>query len=348
MMGIPLDEMLVWDPDEPMGGLTPRADHAMAKMLLWKGHCSVHQMFQAQHILQFPQPVPGRHGDLAIRNAISRCASCRTTSARPNSSSRRCKDAQARHALAGRHRAESGQPHGRAVEARGQDRAVHGAHGVHVLDHGAHRPAASGLDAGKSGRRQGRQSASGCRRARPNWRAPRSSACSTWRSACTRAMQRRLLQLVACSDVWRWPLRRRAGRNPSVTDRSGAAASIRSRVPKRQLAANAAVAWQVLTDYNHLAEFVPDMRVSRVVSAPGEPLRHRATRARPAFCSSNFTVNVVLEIDGNAAVAGCGFRAIRGNMRRMQGEWRIDTGRQRHPAGLRGARSQPGISGCRR
>ncbi|MEI7613858.1 MAG: quinolinate synthase NadA [Betaproteobacteria bacterium] len=56
-MGIPLDEMMVWDPDLEMGGLT--ADEIrQAKMLLWKGHCSVHQMFQPAHILKFRNQYP--------------------------------------------------------------------------------------------------------------------------------------------------------------------------------------------------------------------------------------------------------------------------------------------------
>ncbi len=58
LMDIPLAEMLVWDPDEEMGGLTPQ-QIKMAKILLWKGHCSVHQMFQAQHILRWRQQHPG-------------------------------------------------------------------------------------------------------------------------------------------------------------------------------------------------------------------------------------------------------------------------------------------------
>ena len=51
-MGIPLDEMMVWDPDLAMGGLTPEQIRK-AKLLLWKGHCSVHQMFQPAHIRKF-------------------------------------------------------------------------------------------------------------------------------------------------------------------------------------------------------------------------------------------------------------------------------------------------------
>jgi quinolinate synthase len=58
LMDIPLSEMLVWDPDLPLGGLTAQ-QVKMAKILLWKGHCSVHQMFQAQHILRWRQQHPG-------------------------------------------------------------------------------------------------------------------------------------------------------------------------------------------------------------------------------------------------------------------------------------------------
>ena len=57
LMDIPLAEMLVWDPDEELGGLTPQ-QIKMAKILLWKGHCSVHQMFQPQHILRWRDQHP--------------------------------------------------------------------------------------------------------------------------------------------------------------------------------------------------------------------------------------------------------------------------------------------------
>ena len=56
-MGIPLDQMLVWDPDLEMGGLTPEQIRK-ARILLWKGHCSVHQMFQPAHILRFRNQYP--------------------------------------------------------------------------------------------------------------------------------------------------------------------------------------------------------------------------------------------------------------------------------------------------
>ena len=43
-MGIPLDEMVVFDPHVPDGGLTPK-DIGDARVILWKGHCSVHGLF---------------------------------------------------------------------------------------------------------------------------------------------------------------------------------------------------------------------------------------------------------------------------------------------------------------
>jgi quinolinate synthase len=48
-MGVPLDEMVVWDPFEPFGGLT-RDELERAKLILWKGHCSVHVRFTTKQI----------------------------------------------------------------------------------------------------------------------------------------------------------------------------------------------------------------------------------------------------------------------------------------------------------
>ncbi len=56
-MGIPLDEMVEWDFDQPMGGLTPEQIRE-AKIILWKGFCSVHQMFKPEHIDRFKAMYP--------------------------------------------------------------------------------------------------------------------------------------------------------------------------------------------------------------------------------------------------------------------------------------------------
>ncbi len=51
-MGIPLEEMVIWNPDLPMGGLRPEQIR-QARIILWHGFCSVHQMFQPSHIERF-------------------------------------------------------------------------------------------------------------------------------------------------------------------------------------------------------------------------------------------------------------------------------------------------------
>jgi len=56
-MDIPLNEMVVWDFDKPQGGLTVE-QIKNAKMILWKGFCSVHQMFQPEQIDNFKQKYP--------------------------------------------------------------------------------------------------------------------------------------------------------------------------------------------------------------------------------------------------------------------------------------------------
>jgi quinolinate synthase len=57
-MGVPLDEMVVWDPDLPFGGLT-RAELDRARLILWKGHCSVHVRFTVKQIEAVRHQYPG-------------------------------------------------------------------------------------------------------------------------------------------------------------------------------------------------------------------------------------------------------------------------------------------------
>ncbi len=56
-MGLSMDEMVVWDYDKEMGGLTVE-QIKQAKMILWKGFCSVHQMFNTEQIDNFKQKYP--------------------------------------------------------------------------------------------------------------------------------------------------------------------------------------------------------------------------------------------------------------------------------------------------
>ena len=57
-MGIPLDEMIVWDPNEVSGGLDSEQVRR-AKMILWNGHCSVHVRFTAAQIAATRAQYPG-------------------------------------------------------------------------------------------------------------------------------------------------------------------------------------------------------------------------------------------------------------------------------------------------
>src|SRR6185437_8653946 len=57
-MGIPQSEMVVWDPYQINGGLTPDRLR-QAKVILWKGHCSVHQRFLPEHVDRVRREDPG-------------------------------------------------------------------------------------------------------------------------------------------------------------------------------------------------------------------------------------------------------------------------------------------------
>jgi quinolinate synthase len=56
--GIPLDEMALWDPNKELGGNTPE-QLRRARLILWKGHCSVHGRFRPWHVEQVRREVPG-------------------------------------------------------------------------------------------------------------------------------------------------------------------------------------------------------------------------------------------------------------------------------------------------
>jgi quinolinate synthase len=57
-LGFPLDSMVVWDYKQPGGGLTDEQIRN-ATFILWKGHCSVHQLFRPEHVDQVRAKHPG-------------------------------------------------------------------------------------------------------------------------------------------------------------------------------------------------------------------------------------------------------------------------------------------------
>jgi quinolinate synthase len=56
--GIPLDKMALWNPHEELGGNTPE-ELLEAKLILWRGHCSVHGRFKPWHVDKIRSEVPG-------------------------------------------------------------------------------------------------------------------------------------------------------------------------------------------------------------------------------------------------------------------------------------------------
>ena len=60
-MGVPLQQMCVWDPNVTRGGLEPSELHA-ARMILWKGHCSVHTKFTVEQV----ERLRASHPDIRI------------------------------------------------------------------------------------------------------------------------------------------------------------------------------------------------------------------------------------------------------------------------------------------
>lgn len=47
-MGVPDEQMVIWDPELPLGGNSAEALNN-ARLILWKGFCSVHQLFKPEH-----------------------------------------------------------------------------------------------------------------------------------------------------------------------------------------------------------------------------------------------------------------------------------------------------------
>ena len=57
-MGMTEQQMPVWDPyDDDLGGNSVEAIE-QSKVILWKGHCSVHQMFKPEHVAAFRDKYP--------------------------------------------------------------------------------------------------------------------------------------------------------------------------------------------------------------------------------------------------------------------------------------------------
>ena len=91
-------------------------------------------------------------------------------------------------------------------------------------------------------------------------------------------------------------------------------ATIRARLP---------IIWQTLTDYDHLAEFIPGMRMSRVVQRRGATvIVEQVGEAR--FLIFHYPIDVVVQSDEHYP-ATIAVHVLSGNLRRLAGAYRIET-----------------------
>lgn len=108
---------------------------------------------------------------------------------------------------------------------------------------------------------------------------------------------------------------------PSVdtqVEREGALLKVRS-----VIAADAAPAtcYAVLADLDHLADFVPQMKSSRVISAPGAPIRLRQVGDASAG-PFHYTIDVTLAVKTDPP-RRLEFERVAGNMSAMRGSWNV-------------------------
>ena len=82
------------------------------------------------------------------------------------------------------------------------------------------------------------------------------------------------------------------------------------------------IAWQVLTDYDQLASFVPGMRSSRIVSAPGEPLLLEQ-KGQSGLLWFKVPIEVVSRVD-ETPLNTIRFRAVGGTLTNQTGEWALE------------------------
>ena len=163
-LGVPLDEMVVWDPNEIWGGLEPDAVKR-ARIILWKGHCSVHTRFTVRQIENIRAQHPG------VRVIVHPEVPWDVVQAADDSGSteyiiKQVKDEPGRFGLGGRHRDPPRQP-ARAGGAAGAHRPVARSVRLPLLDDVPRLAESSALDSRRPGRRRGPQ---------PHRRARRSEA----------------------------------------------------------------------------------------------------------------------------------------------------------------------------
>lgn len=109
-----------------------------------------------------------------------------------------------------------------------------------------------------------------------------------------------------------------AGPVSSHVERSGSALQVRSTI---EASAPAATCYATIADLDHLAEFVPGLISSRIVSPPGAPIElHQVGEARAGPFGVTLDVTLAVRLDPPHRIE---FRRIAGNLTQMQGAWTV-------------------------
>ena len=192
-MGIPLSEMPLWDPFKAQGGAADPADYARAKMILWKGFCSVHQRFTVEQVERARKAYPG------VKVIVHPECSMQVVDAADGTGSTAYIVKEIANAPAGSAIAvgtEINLVNRLARSTAGQDRVLLGPRGLPLLHDVPHPPGLPGLGFGEPRSRQRGQSHHRGRRHRPRSQggtgahAARSPVIRPWRSSYMRGAVR--------------------------------------------------------------------------------------------------------------------------------------------------------------
>ena len=148
-------------------------------------------------------------------------------------------------------------------------------------------------------------------------RCPSAPAFAELSALLARAAKAALLHLLALCLLW-FSAEALAERDVRIA-RDAETIRIDARL---QVNAHHHIAWQVLTDYDNLARFVPGLTSSHIVSEPGAPLLLKQT-GRSGLLLLTVPVEVVVRIE-EIPLEAIRFFAVSGTLKSKSGEWRIE------------------------
>lgn len=80
--------------------------------------------------------------------------------------------------------------------------------------------------------------------------------------------------------------------------------------------------WAVLTDYDNLHRFIPNLASSRLLWRRGATVGLEQVGSQ-MFCGLRFTAKVAIELEEDLAAGQLRFQMVRGDFRRFEGSWAL-------------------------